>query len=134
MPWTFGYNRAMGYVEIVYYGFTTAADLQESTSRCIAVEHELGVNRFLVDATDMELDATLEDVHDIPDKQYVRENADRHGRVAAILSDSPYERDAIECYRDTCRDQGWQVEAFKLRQEAVDWLTRRVPPGPGSGP
>lgn len=75
MPWSYEYNPTMGVIEVAYRGSTSARDLQESTSRFIDIEHEQGINRFLVDTSDMELDATLLDVHDLPEAQYVVEGA-----------------------------------------------------------
>ena len=123
MPWSYDYNPTLGVIDVAYRGSTSARDLQQSTSRFIEIEHEQGINRFLVDTSDMELDATLLDVHDIPEEQYIVEGADRNGRVALILSTSTFERQAGLFYRDACQNRGWLVEAFSDRQEALDWLT-----------
>ena len=122
MPWSYEYNPTLDVIEVAYRGSTSARDLQESTSRFIDIEHEEGINRFLVDTSEMELDATLLDVHDLPETQYILEEADRNGRVALILSTSTFERQAGLFYRDVCQNRGWLVEAFSNRQEAAGWL------------
>ena len=124
MPWSHEYDSILDVIEVVYRGSTSAQDLQESTSALIDIEHKKGINRFLVDTSDMQLDATLLDVHDIPETQYVVEGADREGKVAIILSASRFERQAGMFYRDACQNRGWFVEAFSDRKEAIDWLTR----------
>ena len=124
MPWSYEYNSTFDVIEVAYRGSTSNQDLQESTSKFIDIEHEKGINRFLVDTSDMELEATLLDVHDIPETQYEVEGADREGKVALILSTSRFERQAGLFYRDACQNRGWLVEAFSDRKEAMDWLTR----------
>ena len=122
MPWTHEYRPSLDAIEVVYSGSTSARDLQDSTSKFINIEHREGISRFLIDTREMELDATLLDVYDIPETQYVVEKADRKGRVALILAASGFERQAGLFYRDACQNRGWLVEAFADRQEAVDWL------------
>ena len=124
MPWSYEYNLALDVIEVAYRGSTSAQDLQESTSRFIEIEHKNGVNRFLVDTSDMELEATLLDVYDIPETQYEVEHADREGKVALVLPTSRFERQAVLFYRDACQNRGWFVEAFSDPKEAMDWLTR----------
>ncbi len=123
MTWTYGHNPDLAFVDVAFIGSTTARDLQECTSKMIAIEKDQGINRFLVDTREMALDASLLDVHQLPAEQYVVEQADRHGKLALILSTSRFEHQAGTFYRDACQNRGWIVEAFLDRQAAINWLT-----------
>ena len=123
MTWTYQHNPDLAIIEVAFVSNTSARDLQECTSKMIAIEKEEGVNRFLVDSRKMQLDASLLDVHEIPAEQYVVEQADRDGKVALILSTARFEHQAGMFYRDACQNRGWMVEAFADRQAALDWLT-----------
>ena len=76
MPWTYEINPTLQIVEVAYTGNTTARDLQESTSAFIALEKKEGLNRFLIDTSEMELTASIMDVYNLPDKQYLEEAAE----------------------------------------------------------
>ncbi len=123
MPWTLSHNQALRIVEVLYTGEVTGRELREVTSKCITLEKENGVNRFLCDASDCEISASLLDLFDLPAEQYAAEKADRSGRVAVVLPRSPRARDAAQFYETASRNRGWMVQAFASRQEAVDWLT-----------
>lgn len=122
MTWSYEYNPSLKVLEVAYRGSTTARDLQDSTSEFIRLEHEQGINRFLVDTSEIELNATLLDVHELPNKQYVAEKADKSARLAVVLSTSRFEREAALFYRDACQNRGYKVEAFDDRQQAITWL------------
>ncbi len=124
MPWTYNFNATLQIVEVAYSGSTTARDLQESTSEFIALEKEKRINRFLIDTSEMELTASIMDVYNLPDKQYLEEEAERSGRVALILSTAAREREAVNFYETVCKNRGWQVKTFLEHQGAVNWLTR----------
>ncbi len=123
MPWTYKHNPTLQIVEVAYAGVITARDLRESTSEFIALEKEKGMNQFLIDTTEMKFTGSLVDIYDLPTKQYLEEEADRHGRVAVVLSTSPREIEVVEFYETVCRNSGWMVRVFSERQEAVIWLT-----------
>ena len=122
MPWNYKHNPTLEIVEVAYRGTITARDLRDSTSELIALQKRKGLNRFLVDTTEMELDASLADVYDLPAKQYEEEGADREGQLAIILPASPREKEAVQFYETTCKNRGWKVHAFSDRQGAISWL------------
>ena len=124
MPWSYKCNPTLKIVEVVYSGKTTARDLQESTSEFIALEKEKGLNKFLIDTTEMELSATLVDIFNLPVNQYIEEGADRRGSVAVIQPTSPREKEAVQFYETVCENRGWKVQVFSNSQEAIKWLTR----------
>ncbi len=123
MPWAYKCIPTLQMVEVEYSGEITARDLHESTSKFISLEKEKGLNKFLVDTTDMKLASSYIDVYDLPTKQYLEEQADRQGRVAIIPPDCAKTRDAVRFYEDVCRNRGWMVQVFSNRQEAEAWLT-----------
>ena len=59
MAWNAKYDQELKLVEVVYTGDTTAKDLQEATSKGIALGKENETNRFLVEAEELELSAQL---------------------------------------------------------------------------
>ena len=95
MPWTYKVNPALKIVEVADSGSTSARDLQESTSVFIALEKEKSMNRFLIDASKMKLSASLTDLYNLPDKQYIEEEAERSGREALLLPTSPREKEVV---------------------------------------
>ena len=126
MPWTCKHNSTLKIIEVFYTGQITGRDLQEVTSELINLEIEKGMNRFLIDTTEMRLPPSfsLIDLYDLPSKQYLEDEADRHGRVAVVfLPTSSTAKKAAEFYETVCRNRGWMVKVFSERQEAVNWLT-----------
>ena len=126
MPWTYNIDPISRIVEVAYSGETTARDLQESTSKFIALEKEKGINRFLIDTSEMVLSASILDIHNLPDRQYLEEEADRSGRVALMLPSSPREKEAVNFYETVCKNRGWDVQTFTKHQKAINWLMRRA--------
>jgi len=125
MPWAYEENPTLGIVEVAYTGPITQPELTESVSKLIALETERSMNRFLVDATAMELDPSLSlgDFFGIPTEQYVDEKADRQGRVALLLPTCPIARQAVQFYETVCQNRGWLVKAVSSREEAIAYLT-----------
>lgn len=122
MKWTLGYNGTLSIIELVFAGRNTGQDLRESTSEAIALSKQQGCLKFLVDATDIELGATLFDLHDLPATQYKVENLDRRSRAALVLPKSPKEQVDAEFYETACNNHGWRVKSFRTRDEGIEWL------------
>lgn len=136
MPWTYNYNPTLLIAEVSYVGRTTAHDLKESTSEFIALQKETGINRFLIDTSEMEFVASIIDILNLPEKQYLEEEADRSSRVALVMPPSAKEKEAVEFYETVCKNRGWNVQTFLERKEAVRWLTQDKSsnkPDPGDG-
>lgn len=123
MSWTYKDNPTLMIVEAIFTGEITAQDLQEVTSKLIALEKEKGRDKFLIDTREMEFAASFSDLFDLPTKQYIEEGAGHQDRIAVILSTSTREREAADFYKIICRNCGWQVQTFPDRQRAIDWLT-----------
>ena len=125
MPCTYKHNSALEIVEIFLTGQVTIGELQESTSKFIAMEKTQGVHRFLIDTTEMELaePLSLKDIHDMPARQFLEEGADRLGQVAILPPKSAEARAAVRFYETVCQNRGWLIKIFSERQEASNWLT-----------
>jgi len=123
MPWSYKHNPELRIYEVRYKGKVTAHDLQQSSSELIALQKANDVNRYLVDATDMQFSGSLVDVYDIPHAQYEEEGADRSGRVAVVLPRELRSKEAVIFYETVCRNRGWDAQAFSAFDEAVSWLT-----------
>jgi len=127
MPWSANYNKTLCLIEIEYTGVTTAQELQESTTHCIALGKEKDTKRFLVNAIDMELSATMMDIYNIPTKQYVDEEADPMGRLAIIAPNSARGIQAAKIFEIVCRSNGWMAKVFENDQAALGWLDGSPP-------
>ena len=122
MPWVCKENKALKIVELVFTDTITGQDLRESTSECIRMEEEEGLNRFLVDTTKMVLSSSLMEVYDLPTRQYIEESADRLGRVAILPPKCEKTHEAVRFYETVCRNRGWLVEVFADVEKAREWL------------
>ena len=127
MTWTATYNQSLQIVEIVYTGRTNSSDLQEGTSRSILLGKENNTTLFLVDATELKLTASLIDIYNLPDKQYLSEGVDRVSRIAVIRPRSPRSQEAAQFYETVCHNRGWTAKVVATRDEALDWLLDRIP-------
>ncbi|MDJ0834833.1 MAG: hypothetical protein QNJ69_15025 [Gammaproteobacteria bacterium] len=100
----------------------SSQDLKDITSEFIRFEKEQGINRFLVNATGINITASLMDIYYLPNRQYIEEDADRDGRVALILPTDKKQKEYVQFYETVCVNRGWDVKAFKQRQPALEWL------------
>ncbi len=125
MPWSYEVDPVQHIVKVAYTGDVTKHELRESASECIAMEEKKGLNRFLVDTTEMKSVSSLMDLYDLPANQYVEENADRLGRVALVPPKSPKAREAVRFYETVCQNRGWMVQVFEKRHAAIEWLNYR---------
>ncbi len=127
MPWSYQLTNERQIVEVVYSGNVTADELRESTSTLIQMEKQDGLNRFLIDTSNMVLDAALVDIYNLPAKQYTDEQADRNARLALIMASTPREKEAAQFYETACVNRGFDVKAFTERQQAFAWLASGLP-------
>jgi hypothetical protein len=133
MSWTIKQNTKLDLIEIIFSGPITGPDLRQATSDCISQAKEMGTMNYLIDASAMELSGSIADLYDLPNKQYKEEGVDRRSRAAVILPLSQKERDNIRFYETACKNQGWQVQVFSERQEAVAWLRGKSSHLPDTG-
>ena len=122
MSWSVEYNHSLGIIEEVLSGLVTAAELRESVSRRIALEKETGSTKILVDASEIELDATVFDVFDFPNKRYADQGAHRQNQMALVMPAYSRARETADLFVIACKNRGWLVQGFAKRQQAIDWL------------
>jgi len=122
MPWNVSHDSAINVVVVTYAGRTTGDDLRAATSAAIALGKEKDTTNFLVDASALELTASIFDVYELPTQQYVNEGVERTSRIAVIRPISPDALDAAKFYETVCQNRGWFAKLFAGRQSAVSWL------------
>jgi len=123
MSFAIKHKPSPGIIEVIFRGFTTGDDLREATTKCISMEKETGTTRFLIDAVEVNLAASITDLYNLP-VQFEDEKANRESRTAVILPKSPRARRDAEFCETACRNRGWSVQTFSERQGAIDWLMR----------
>jgi hypothetical protein len=133
MPWTYEYNSTLQIVDVIHTGKVTAHELRESVSEFIRLEEEKGLNRFFIDATEMELASSLIDIYDMPTKQFIEQKADRMGRVAIIPPSNPKTKEDVRFFETVCKNRGWMVNIFTNRETAVKWLAKNLFAGKPNG-
>ena len=119
---TVEYNSALDVIEIVHAGLTSAEDLRKTTTMAIALINERGVLDVLLDATTIDLRASLVDVYNLPAEDYEAEKLDRRACVGLVLPESKKGREFAEFYETACSNRGWNVRSFSSRDEAINWL------------
>jgi len=122
MTWTSEYNPTFDIIEIIYKSKLNIRDMHEATTYSIALSAKSRTNRFLLDAKEAELEATLTDIYSISAKQYSEEITDKRGKVGVVLPDCPKAREAARFYETVSRNRGYMVSTFADRRGAVDWL------------
>ena len=127
MSWDVAHDPTINVVVVTYTGRTTGEDLRAATSAAIALGKETGTSNFLVDATDLEITASIFDIYALPTQQYV-EGAKTTSRIAVIRPTAPDAVDAANFYETVCRNRGWFTRLFGERQSAVSWLVSDAMP------
>jgi len=121
MSWDVVHDPTINVVVVIYTGRTTGDDLRDATSAAILLGKEKGTTKFLVDATALEITASIFDIYELPTKQY-EEGAERTSRIAVIRPVAPDALDAAKFYEMVCQNRGWFAKLFAGRQSAVSWL------------
>jgi hypothetical protein len=122
MPYTIKHDPESDIVEIVFTGPIESDDMIEATTKCTSLQKQTGATRFLVDAGEWDVAASLVDIFDLPDKQYWKEELSRQTRVAVVRPTAASALKAAQFYEITCRNRGWNAKVCSDRQHAVDWL------------
>jgi len=108
MAWTLSYNRVLCIVEIEFVGKTTAPEMEEATIKGIELSKEQGVVEFLIDTTELRLAASIFDLLNLPDTQYVAKSLSLRSRVALVLPKRPKDEEAMKFYETACVNvDGW---------------------------
>jgi hypothetical protein len=122
MAWNVTHDPSMGVVVVSYSGPTTGDDLRAATSAAVSLGKEKGTTNFLVDASNLELAASIFDVYELPTKQYEEEGVEKRSRIAVIRPVSRKAQEAAKFYEIVCQNRGWFAQLFTERQSAIDWI------------
>ena len=122
MPYTINHLTNLDIVELALTGFVSGSDLREATTKCIDLQKEAGVTRFLVYINGSEILASFIDIYDLAEKQYHREGVDRQSRIAVIFPTTLSAQAASDFYETVCQNRGWNAQVHPSRQSALDWL------------
>lgn len=122
MPWSVTFNSSLNIIEEVFSGIVTAPEFREAVSKRISLEKETGSTKVLNDVSEVEVDASILDLLDFPNKQYQEEGSNRNVRMALVMPKSKRARELAEFFITACLNRGWQVKNFNVRQEAIAWL------------
>jgi hypothetical protein len=122
MPWSVTYNPTLEIIEELFCGPVSVAEFREAVSKRISLEKETGSNKILNDVSEVEVDASVLDLLNFPNKQYQIEGSNRSIRMALVMPKEEKSKELAEFFVTACLNRGWQVKEFTERQEAIDWL------------
>ena len=126
MTWSVKSNPSLEIIEEVFSELVTASELREATSQRISLQKETGLTKILNDVSKIELEATIMDVFNFPNKQYPEEKVNRKTCMALILPKNKKARNLAEFFITASLNRGWIVKAFEERQRAIDWLQQQT--------
>jgi len=122
MTWNAMHDPTANIVVVTYTGETTGEDMRAASAAAILLGRENDTIKFLVDATRLEITATIFDVYKMPYQQYVDEGVDRRSRIAVLEPVAPEALDAARFYQTACLNHGWFAKLFAERDRAIQWL------------
>ena len=122
MPYNINQLANPDIVEVIFSGNISANDLREVTTKCIELQKETNVSRFLVQLHQSEVVASFFDVYDLADQQYQSEGLNRNSRIAVVFPTALSAQAAAEFYETVCVNRSWNAQVHPHRQSALDWL------------
>lgn len=122
MPYNINHLANLNIVEVEFIDHISGSDLREATTKCIALQKEIGADKFLVHANGSEVLASFVEFYDLAEKQYHAEGLNRQSRIAVIFPTVLRTQDAAKFYETVCKNRGWNAQVHPNRQDALDWL------------
>lgn len=122
MSYALKHDSVLDIAEVVFTGLITGTDLSDSTTQCTSLQKQTGTTRFLVDANDWDMGASLVQIFNLPDEQYWKEGLNPKSRIAVILPGAASTQDAARFYEAACQNRGWNAKVCPDRQSAIAWL------------
>jgi len=120
MPWTLTLHADAGYIETVYAGQLTPAELNASVQENLRVAQRESLYRFLSDCS------TLQGGHSILDLYAVTDQLDvlrgKSTREALLMPQLEAMQKDVRFWEDACVNRGFTVRVFRAREPALDWL------------
>jgi hypothetical protein len=126
MPYTITHDPELDVVNLKFTGDIGDKEISEATSKCIALQKETRVLRFLVELNGWEVAATFIDIYKLVYEQYTEEEAHRLSRIAVVLPTTLSGQAAANFYETVSQNAGWNARVFAKREEAIGWLTSNV--------
>lgn len=122
MAWTLELNSELQIIDLIFKGNVTGPEAREATSKAIALHHEYGILRYLVDTIEMESAPPIKNIYNLPTEQYDSEGLSHQAHIALVEPRSEIEKEATQFYQSVCLHRGWIVQLFQSRDEAIKWL------------
>ena len=120
MPWTLTLHADAGYIETVYAGQLTPAELNASVQENLRVARHENLYRFLSDCS------TLQGGHSILDLYAVTDQLDAlrgvSAREALLMPQLEAMQKDVRFWEDACVNRGFAVRVFRAREHALAWL------------
>ena len=127
VTWEIELNAELGFIDTVFKGTITNQDSIDATLDALALASGKGPHMFLTDVLNAESQLSATEIYGVP-RQWEALGANRANKLALVVPEGGSLWKDARFYETACRNEGWQVEVFSQRQEAIDWLTRRHPP------
>lgn len=121
------YNEASGFIEIVFSGKVTSAELRKAVERRGALQKETGARGVLTDASEVQITPSVLDLLALPTELYPEQDEMRKTWIALVLPQSQKPEEMVVFLETASINRGWFVQVFKDRQSAIAWLTERAP-------
>jgi hypothetical protein len=126
MPYTLTHDPELDMIDLVFTGEIGGEDIREVTSKCIALQRQMRVLRFLVELNGWEVAASFVEIYKMVYEQYAEESAHRLSRIAVVLPTTSSGQAAANFYETVCHSAGWNAQVFADRESAINWLTGSV--------
>ena len=126
MPYTIKYDPELDIINLEFTGEIGGKEIAEATSKCIALQKQTRVLRFLVELNGWEVAASFVDIYNLAYEQYEAEAAHRQSRIAVVLPTTLSGQAAANFYETVSQNAGWNARVFATYEEAIDWLTESL--------
>jgi hypothetical protein len=121
MSWKVQYAPQSGVVTIKSEGFIPLQDFPERLQQAVRMAREHQTNRFLLDDTDFDTEASTLSIYDLP-KLYAEAGFSRKDLIAVVISSLDSGLDDYRFFETVCVNQGFRVKLFFTLVEAHRWL------------
>lgn len=124
MPYEVVYLEELGIVLIKNIGELTYENFSKQSREAIELGRMKKAELFLSDCTKLIASASTIELYDFPE-MYERLGMTRSSKIAVLIStDTAGDRDLL-FYETVCRNRGWQIKVFTIKQSAMEWLLRK---------
>ena len=121
MPWRLRLADDPSVIELTCSGQVRPEELYSALVAATAAAKKGRTRLFLADCSGMEGGHSIMDLYGLI-SLYESSGVDRSMREAIILPPLEAPTKVVEFYKETCRNQGFDVRLFHARSEALEWL------------